>query len=249
MMKSPPGWEETGQIPDFDEYSLILQGTLIVTTRTQIFPVQSGQVVIAPKGEWIRYSSPEGAEYLAVCMPGFSPDLVHRDGSDRTEHNTPVDSEDLIYEEYGKDGLSQIEELWNELNMYHASNARHFRDLLQARSFSERCDDIISTNANREIFIYLARVSPKGSYVGFCICSAGADDYGEIESIFVQPEYRFLGIGTRFMKRALEWMAQMSVTEYRIGVCEGNEQSFRFYERFGFYLRRHLLIRKEKDRK
>ena len=80
-MKSPPGWQEPGQTPEFDEYTLVLKGWLQVETADSILEVQAGQAVIAPKGEWVRYSSPgpTGAEYIAVCLPAFSPDTVHRD--------------------------------------------------------------------------------------------------------------------------------------------------------------------------
>jgi mannose-6-phosphate isomerase-like protein (cupin superfamily) len=81
-MKSPPGWLEPGQTPEFDEFTLVLAGTLRVEGRAGFVDVRSGQAVIAPAGEWVRYSSPtdEGAEYVAVCVPAFSPDTVHRDG-------------------------------------------------------------------------------------------------------------------------------------------------------------------------
>ena len=80
-MVSPAGWVEPGQTPDFDEYTLVLRGTLRVETRGETIDVTAGQAVIAGKGEWVRYSSPfeGGAEYVAVCLPAFSPDTVHRD--------------------------------------------------------------------------------------------------------------------------------------------------------------------------
>ncbi|MDD1729977.1 MAG: GNAT family N-acetyltransferase [Methanospirillum sp.] len=242
MMNSPPGWSEPGQIPEFDEYSLVLKGTLLITTRTDQFQVQSGQVAIAQAGEWVQYSSPDGAGYVAICVPAFSPDLAHRDGSDHTDIRQ--DQKVVItYEEYGSEGLALLEDLWNQLRIHHVCNARHFRDHLQSRSFSERCTDVLTTNEGRELLVHLARDTNKVP-IGFCISSAATGYFGEIESIFVQPEYRSSGIGTTFMNRALSWMGQREVTEYRVGICEGNEQSFRFYERFGFYLRRHLLIRR-----
>jgi mannose-6-phosphate isomerase-like protein (cupin superfamily) len=80
-MTSPPGWVEPGQTPQFDEYTLVLRGTLRVETREGTLDVHAGQAVIAPRGEWVRYSTPEegGAQYVAVCTPAFSPDTVHRD--------------------------------------------------------------------------------------------------------------------------------------------------------------------------
>ncbi len=78
-MKSPPGWEEPGQTPAFDEYSIVLAGVLRVTTKGGAVDVAAGQAVIAAKGEWVKYSTPKGAEYIAVCAPAFSPETVHRD--------------------------------------------------------------------------------------------------------------------------------------------------------------------------
>ena len=80
-MRSPAGWLEPGQRPEFDEYTLVLRGTLRVEHEGGAVDVRAGQAVIAHAGEWVRYSSPEpeGAEYVAVCVPAFSPDTVHRD--------------------------------------------------------------------------------------------------------------------------------------------------------------------------
>jgi len=80
-MRSPEGWEEPGQTPDFDEYTLVLRGTLRVQHQAGLLDVVAGQAVIAHGGEWVRYSTPMagGAEYIAVCLPAFSPDTVHRD--------------------------------------------------------------------------------------------------------------------------------------------------------------------------
>lgn len=80
-MTSPAGWVEPGQTPEFDEYTLVLGGTLKVETEDGELEVQAGQAVLAEAGRWVRYSSPgdEGAVYVAVCLPAFGPDTVHRD--------------------------------------------------------------------------------------------------------------------------------------------------------------------------
>jgi quercetin dioxygenase-like cupin family protein len=80
-MSSPQGWVEPGQRPEFDEYTLVLEGCLRVEYHGGVLLVRAGQAVIAARGEWVRYSSPEpgGAEYVAVCRPAFSPSTVHRD--------------------------------------------------------------------------------------------------------------------------------------------------------------------------
>lgn len=81
-MTSPPGWVEPGQTPEFDEYTVVLRGMLRVTTRDASIDVRAGEAVITRAGEWVQYSTPDadGAEYIAVCLPAFSPETVHRDG-------------------------------------------------------------------------------------------------------------------------------------------------------------------------
>ncbi len=80
-MRSPAGWIEPGQKPEFDEYTIVLKGMLRITTKDRSADVNEGESVIVHSGEWVQYSTPgsEGAEYLAVCLPAFSPDIVHRD--------------------------------------------------------------------------------------------------------------------------------------------------------------------------
>jgi ethanolamine utilization protein EutQ len=80
-MVSPSGWVEPGQRPDFDEYTVVLKGALRVESEGSVLDVAAGQAVIAHAGEWVRYSTPggDGAEYIAVCLPAFSPETVHRD--------------------------------------------------------------------------------------------------------------------------------------------------------------------------
>jgi ethanolamine utilization protein EutQ len=80
-MRSPEGWDEPGQTPEFDEYTIVLRGTLRVQHKDAELEVAAGQGIITHRGEWIRYStpSPGGAEYIAICLPAFAPDTVHRD--------------------------------------------------------------------------------------------------------------------------------------------------------------------------
>ena len=81
-MRSPGGWVEPGQTPDFDEYTVVLKGLLRVEYREGSLDVKAGQAVITHRGDWVRYSTPEpeGAEYIAVCAPAFTLDGAHRDG-------------------------------------------------------------------------------------------------------------------------------------------------------------------------
>jgi mannose-6-phosphate isomerase-like protein (cupin superfamily) len=79
-MRSPAGWAEPGQRPEFDEYTVVLDGAVRVETDSGTVEVGVGQAVLVRAGEWVCYSTPKGAEYVSVCLPAFSPDAVHRDG-------------------------------------------------------------------------------------------------------------------------------------------------------------------------
>jgi len=85
-MRSPAGWEEPGQTPEFDEYTVVLQGMLRVRHKDGALDVAAGQAVIARRGEWVQYSTPEAAEYIAICLPAFSPETVHRDEEQQVPH-------------------------------------------------------------------------------------------------------------------------------------------------------------------
>jgi mannose-6-phosphate isomerase-like protein (cupin superfamily) len=80
-MHSPAGWSEPGQRPEFDEFTVVLKGSLRVESKDGVLEVKAGQAVVAQRGEWVRYSTPgpDGAEYIAVCLPAFDPATVHRD--------------------------------------------------------------------------------------------------------------------------------------------------------------------------
>lgn len=79
-MTSPSGWREPGQTPEFDEYTVVLRGELVVETRLETYKVSAGQAIVVNAGEWVRYGTPgpDGAEYIAICLPAFSPETVHR---------------------------------------------------------------------------------------------------------------------------------------------------------------------------
>jgi quercetin dioxygenase-like cupin family protein len=79
-MRSPAGWREPGQRPEFEEITLVLSGALRVEYEGGELTVNAGQAVVTSPGEWVRYSTPDGAEYVAICVPAFSPQTVHRDG-------------------------------------------------------------------------------------------------------------------------------------------------------------------------
>ena len=83
-MRSPSGWSEPGQRPEFDEYTVVISGEVVLQHESGTIRVGAGQAAVARAGEWVRYSTPgeAGAEYIAICLPAFSPDTVHRDASE-----------------------------------------------------------------------------------------------------------------------------------------------------------------------
>jgi mannose-6-phosphate isomerase-like protein (cupin superfamily) len=91
-MRSPQGWVEPGQTPEFDEFTLVLSGTLRVAHKSGILEVGSNEAVVSRAGQWVQYSTPfpEGAEYIAICLPAFSPQTVHRDkpGQSKPAHGS-----------------------------------------------------------------------------------------------------------------------------------------------------------------
>jgi mannose-6-phosphate isomerase-like protein (cupin superfamily) len=78
-MRSPAGWSEPPQTPEFDEYTLVLSGSMRVRHTEGELEVRAGQAIVTRAGEWVQYSTPDGAEYIAVCVPAFSPETVHRE--------------------------------------------------------------------------------------------------------------------------------------------------------------------------
>ncbi len=95
-MKSPGGWEEPSQTPEFDEYTVVLRGMLRVKTKSETVDVRAGQAIISRRGDWVQYSTPEaeGAEYIAVCLPAFSMEGVHRDAVAQMLKTSKVDEAD-----------------------------------------------------------------------------------------------------------------------------------------------------------
>lgn len=247
-MISPPGWSEPGQAPAFDEYTVVLRGSLHLATPEQEVIVQAGQAVIVPAHTRIRYSTPEGAEYIAVCHPAFTEKRVMRDQP--PDPTNPVchrtDMKNTITYETGGTGLfSEIGRLWLMQRDHHAATSRFFGDEIQSRSFEDRRDEILSQNKDRSLYIILARNSDTKQSVGFAISSGARGESGEIESIYVLPEMRGTGIGTDLMKMSLSWMDSCGCDGCRVLVGDGNENVIPFYQQFGFFPRFHHLILKE----
>jgi ribosomal protein S18 acetylase RimI-like enzyme len=142
-------------------------------------------------------------------------------------------------------GIELIRSLWSKLNEHHHANARAFRDLYEQWTFDDRKEYFLKVAAEGALHIDLAS-DPSGRYIGYCVSSISTDKAGEIESVYVEKEYRSQGIGTDLMKRALAWLEKNGPVRIRVSVADGNEEAFPFYRKFGFHLRMTILEQKEK---
>ncbi len=246
-MISPPGWSEPGQAPAFDEYTVVLRGSLYLTTPEKEVIVTAGQAVIVPAHTRVRYSTPDGAEYIAVCHPAFTENRVMREN----QHDTggPVSlagtTETVTYETGGTGMFDEIARLWLRQRDHHAATSRFFGEEIQSRSFEDRKAEILSHNKDRSLYLILARNTENQEPVGFAISSGARGESGEIESIYVLPALRGSGIGTELMKMSLTWMDSCGCDGCRVLVGDGNENVIPFYRQFGFYPRFHHLIQKK----
>ncbi|WP_181391464.1 GNAT family N-acetyltransferase [Methanospirillum stamsii] len=242
-MVSPPGWTEPFQTPDFDEYTLVLKGTLIIETETERFSVSHGQAIIVLKGSTIRYQTPEGAEYIAICIPAFSPDIVHRlpleTEEKKEEKTTRIQSYHV--DTTGPEEIDRIESLWELLREYTIQNNPQFSSKIKKKGYYYRKIEIIEKNKERKIRLDFAVDDKTGKDIGYCICSAAPQSFGEVESIFIHEEARNNGIGTSLMNHALSWMKEQEVSDIRAYVTVGNEVVMPFYKKFGLYPRQYIL--------
>lgn len=136
--------------------------------------------------------------------------------------------------------LDLVQPLWEKLNKHHEINSSYFSDRFRDFKFEVRKAKFINNN-NLEVKIDLARDTEKNLYIGYCISTINKELVGEIDSLFVEEEYRKYGLGGKFMNGALEWLDSKQAKTKIIGVAEGNENVLEFYKRYGFYKRRVIL--------
>jgi len=137
--------------------------------------------------------------------------------------------------------LDDVRELWEALNEHHGKNSLHFKDFYHHFSFAVRKADLTKHAQNGSIQVVICFDEAAQLRVGYCIGSVDSDLVGEIESIFVLPDYRGLGIGDELMRKSLQWMDKMGAGKITVNVAAGNEPAFGFYEKYGFYPRRTML--------
>lgn len=133
-----------------------------------------------------------------------------------------------------------IKPLWEKLNKYHEVKSIYFSDKYKNNTFEKRKSKFVSNN-NLKVRIDLIKDIEKNLYIGYCISTIDIELTGEIDSLFIEEEYRKDGLGDKLMKEAIEWLDLNKVKTKVIAVAEGNEGVLEFYKRYGFYKRRIVL--------
>lgn len=229
-MKSPPGWSEPGQTPEFDEYTVVLRGSLHVTMRDQALDVAAGQAIIVRAGEWVQYSTPssEGAQYVAVCISAFSPATVHRDAG----HPAAADDRrtvEFTLEPMAEDHGRAVIDIFN-----------HF----VTRSFAAYPDQPVPyeffarlQQMTQGYPAYVAMVDP-GQVVGFGFLRpfhpANTLQRTAEVSYFISPEFTNLGIGKALLNRLIREAVPRGIDSLVASISSRNDQSIAFHRRNGF---------------
>ena len=140
--------------------------------------------------------------------------------------------------------LESIRPLWEKLNEHHHSKARHFRHHYETWNFDDRKAYFERVADAGTLRLDLAYDKDKRMYIGYCVSSISLEGHGEIESIFIEEAYRSQGIGAALLSASISWMDSAGVVRKRVAVADGNEDSWEFYQKFGFYPRMTLLEQK-----
>lgn len=136
--------------------------------------------------------------------------------------------------------LDLVQPLWEKLNKHHEINSSYFKERFIDFKFEVRKNKFINDN-NLKVKIDLIKDVEKDLNIGYCISTVNKELIGEIDSLFIDKEYRKYGLGDKLMSRALGWLSSYQVKTKIIGVAEGNENVLEFYKRYGFYKRRVIL--------
>ena len=150
----------------------------------------------------------------------------------------------IEYLEKNHDDLDIIRPLWQKLNQHHLANSKYHKDSRAATTFDMRKTQLLEKSRQGALRIDLAKDSNTKEYVGYCVTTINQEKQGEIESLYIETDYRGMGIGDSLMTRALGWLKTMSVKKTILGVAEGNESVFPFYRRYNFYPQCHHSLAK-----
>jgi diamine N-acetyltransferase len=151
----------------------------------------------------------------------------------------------FVYREVGIDRIDELQTLWEELNVHHEQFSPLFADEMRSRTFKGRRGEIEAKAASGKVRIELVAAGSDGPDVAYCVASVSADGVAEIDSLFIQSQFRGCGIGSELMHRALAWFRAAGATSTIISVTHGNDKAIAFYRRFGFYPRSVLLRQRD----
>ena len=151
---------------------------------------------------------------------------------------------DIIYIELNDDEIDLIKPLWENLKEHHRELSTYFTGKYEQLTFKERKEQILKKASNRSLKIDIVKDKENEQFVGYCISSI-FDKVGEIDSIYIEKNYRNENIGIQLMKRSLNWMDNMCVKNKKIIIAVGNEELISFYQRFNFYPR-HITLEQKK---
>jgi ribosomal protein S18 acetylase RimI-like enzyme len=152
----------------------------------------------------------------------------------------------LVYREIGVEQLSVIQPLWEKLRAYHVAVSPHFAARRSARTFDARRQELLAKNTTGRLKVDVTCTDIKSAPVAYCFTSLASDGAGEIDSLFVDQDYRGKGIGTELMRRALSWLDGHMATSKTVIVAFGNDLAIEFYRRFGF-LADNIALRQISD--
>lgn len=155
----------------------------------------------------------------------------------------------LKYVEGNESLLNQIRPLWEALNQHHLALSKDFKQYYLDMTFPKRKADLLKKAALGKMHVCIATVESSGQAIGYCVSGINQERTGDIKSIFVLGDFRGLGIGDELMHNALKWLNENGAVERIVEVASGNEQAWRFYERYGFLPRKTMLkqVKKPKD--
>ncbi len=149
----------------------------------------------------------------------------------------------ITYKTLTRDDIGSIRPLWEALNRLHRERSADFKEHFRTTTFERRIEKFLALPDDR---LYVRAAEDSGAIVGYVVATVSAGGAGEIDSIFIEDEYRARGVGSALMDQALAWLSAAGCREISVGVAVGNEEAFGFYRRFGFYPRMTILVRKEK---
>ena len=154
---------------------------------------------------------------------------------------TPITN--ITYRTLNKDAIGSIRPLWEALNLLHQERSTDFKEHFKTNTFERRIEKFLALPDGR---LYVRAAEDSGAIVGYVVATVSAEGAGEIDSIFIEDEYRARGVGRALMEQALAWLSGAGCGKISVGVAEGNDEVFEFYRRFGFFPRMTILVRNEK---